>query len=217
MILLCVIGAAAVIRSLTALAHPAQNLPAQLAGLDELFLKKRVLTLIHIVPGLILVSLVPFQFSRLFRTRYLRVHRWMGRTIMTLGIIIGVSALFLLRDPVGGRLEVSCILLFDFLFLFSMAKAFVHIRGKQVALHREWVIRAMSIALGVATVRPIMGVFFATSRFSRLTPHDFFGVAFFLGFSLTYIVGELWIRYTRLQTLRNTSPERSVGRMERVK
>jgi len=203
MIVLCVIGAAAVIRRMTALARPAEHLPAQLAELDAMFLKRRVLTLVHIVPALILVTLVPFQFSRSFRSRHLRVHGWMGRTIMTLGITIGTSALLLLRDPVGGWLEVSCILLFDFLFLFSLTKAFVHIRRKEVSLHREWVIRAMSVALGVATVRPIMGVFFATSRFTGLTPHNFFGIAFSLGFTLTYIAGELWIRCTRLQTSRN--------------
>jgi uncharacterized membrane protein len=203
MILLCVIGAAAVIRRMAALAYPPQNPPAQLAGLDEAFAKKPMLTLVHIVPGLILVVLVPFQLSRSFRNHHLRMHRWMGRTIMTLGLIIGASAILLLRDPIGGTLEASAILFFDSLFLLALTKAFLHIRRGEVALHREWVIRAMSIALGVATVRPIMGVFFATSSATGLTPHDFFGIAFWIGFALTYIAGELWIRYTRLQPLRD--------------
>ena len=121
----------------------------------------------------------------------------MGRTIMILGIIIGGSALLLLRSPVGGVLEVSCILLFDAIFLLALMRAYLYIRRGNVALHREWIIRAMSVALGVATVRPIMGLFFATSRITGLTPHDFFGMAFWIGLSLTYGVGELWIRYTR--------------------
>lgn len=197
MILLCLIGAATVIRRIFALAHPAQNAPPQLAALDAVFAQKPVLTLLHIVPALVLVTLVPFQFSRSFRNRHLRIHRWMGRTIMVLGLIIGTSALGLIRSPIGGALEVSAILVFDAIFLFSLVKAFVHIRRREVALHREWIIRAMSVALGVATVRPIMGAFFASSRFSGLTPHDFFGIAFWVGFALTYIAGEIWIRYTR--------------------
>jgi hypothetical protein len=196
-IALCVIGAAVVIRRIAALAHPPHNVPAQLAALDEAFSKRSVLTLVHIVPALVLVALIPFQLSRSFRNRHLRLHRWMGRLAMVLGVVIGFSALGLIRDPIGGRLELSCILFFDALFLFSLTKAFVHIRRCEVALHREWVIRAMSVALGVATVRPIMGVFFATSRLTGLTPHDFFGIAFWLGFSLTYVAGEWWIRYTR--------------------
>jgi len=206
MILLCVMGAAAVVRRITALAHPPQNVPAQLAGLDEAFAKRPILTLVHIVPGLILVTLVPFQLSRSFRNRHLRAHRWMGRTIMVIGLTISVSALGLLRDPIGGRLEVACILCFDALFLFSLTRAFVHIRRREIALHREWVIRAMSVALGVATVRPIMGVFFATSRVTGLTPHDFFGIAFWIGLTLTYLAGELWIRYTRTASRREMAP-----------
>jgi predicted membrane protein DUF2306 len=197
MIVLCVIGAAAVIRRITALANPPRNAPAQLANLDAEFVEKRGLTLLHIVPGLMLVTLVPFQFSRKFRSRHLHVHRWIGRTVIILGLIIGSSAIPMLRHPVGGAIEVTCILIFDALFLFSLTKAYLHIRRGEVAQHREWMIRAMSVALGVATVRPIMGIFFATSPLTGMTPHDFFGIAFSIGFTLTWIVGEVWIRYTR--------------------
>lgn len=197
MIVLCVIGGAVVIRRMTALANPPRNAPAQLVNLDAQFSEKRWLTLIHITPALLLVTLVPFQFSRKFRSRHLRLHRWMGRTIVVLGLIIGISAIPMVRHPVGGALEVCCILFFDALFLFSLTKAYLLIRRGQVAQHREWMIRAMSVALGVATVRPIMGVFFATSPLTRMTPHDFFGIAFWIGFTLTWIMGEVWIRYTR--------------------
>jgi hypothetical protein len=197
MILLCVIGAAAVIRRMVALAHPAQNAPAQLAALDAAFAQKPVLTLVHIVPALVLVSLVPFQFSRSFRNRHLRIHRWMGRAIVVLGLIIGFSALGLLRNPIGGALEVSAILTFDAVFLLSLTKGFVYARRRRIVLHREWMTRAMSVALGVATVRPIMGVFFATGRLTGLTPHEFFGMAFWIGFVFTYLSGESWIRCTR--------------------
>lgn len=196
-IVLCVIGAAVVIRRMTALENPPQNAPAQLVGLDQAFAEKRWLTLIHITPALLLVTLVPFQFSRKFRSRHLRVHRWTGRTVIILGLIIGISAIPMVRHPVGGALEVSCIVFFDALFLFSLTRAYLLIRRCQVAQHREWMIRATSVALGVATVRPIMGVFFATSRLTGLAPHDFFGIAFSIGFTLTWIVGEIWIRYTR--------------------
>lgn len=117
MILLCLMGAAAAIRRMVALALPVRNGPPQLVALDAAFAQKPVLTLLHIVPALVLVSLVPFQFSRSFRNRHLQIHRWIGRTIMVLGLIIGFSALVLLRDPIGGGVEVSAILVFDAIFL----------------------------------------------------------------------------------------------------
>ena len=45
-----------------------------------------------------------------------------------------------------------------------------HSGSRRVAEHRRWMIRAYAIGLGVATVRPIVGVFFATSRITHLTP-----------------------------------------------
>ena len=58
-------------------------------------------------------------------------------------------------------------------------------------------IRAFAIGPAVATTRPIVGAFFATRRFSHLTPHDFFGIAFWLGFTTHLIAAEIWINYTR--------------------
>jgi len=39
-------------------------------------------------------------------------------------------------------------------------------------------------------------MFFATSRFSGLTPHEFFGIAFWTGFVLHLIAAEAWIHAT---------------------
>lgn len=197
LIVLCVIGATAAILRMVALAHPAKNGPPQMVELDALFAAKASLTLAHIVPALALMLLVPFQFSRRFRARHLKAHRWIGRVIMVLGLIVGVSGLELLKNPVGGAAEVTAILFFDTLFLVALAKAYVYARARAIALHREWVMRAMSVAVGVATVRPIMGAFFATARLTGMTPHEFFGIAFWIGLTLTSVAGEAWIRHTR--------------------
>ena len=55
-------------------------------------------------------------------------------------------------------------------------------------------LRAIAILLGIATTRPVMGVFFATSRLTHLTPAQFFGIAFWIGFSLNTVLIELWLR-----------------------
>ena len=55
----------------------------------------------------------------------------------------------------------------------------------------------LAIGLAVATIRPIIGFFFATSRLTHLTPHEFFGTAFWLGFTLQLMAAEAWIHYTQ--------------------
>jgi cbb3-type cytochrome oxidase subunit 3 len=105
---------------------------------------------------------------------------------------------------IGGANETAATTLFAILFLFCLMKAYRHIRRKEVAQHREWMIRAFAIALGVATTRPIVGMFFA---FRKLTPREFFGTAFWLGFSLTLLAAEAWINFTRGQSAQEAEPE----------
>src|SRR5215510_15258114 len=96
------------------------------------------MTLLHIVPSLLFVLLVPLQFVRSLRVRHSRFHRWTGRLVMGLGIVIGTSALLLSASPVGGIVEATATVLFGCLFLFSLGNAWWHIRNRRVELHREW-------------------------------------------------------------------------------
>src|SRR6266403_3215771 len=171
---------------------------AQFAKLDDLFAHYPILTLVHIVPGLLFMLLGPLQFSSSIRAHHLRWHRWSGRVFVVCGAVIGISALVMsLGMPaIGGLNQAAATTLFATFFLFALCKAFWHIQRREVALHREWMIRAFSVGLAVATIRPIIGMFFATSRFSGLTPHEFFGVAFCIGFVLHLIAAEAWIHAT---------------------
>lgn len=97
-------------------------------------------------------------------------------------------------SAIGGVNETAATSLFAILFLVALGKGFYHVRRREIALHREWMIRMFAIGLAIATVRPIVGMFFA---FSNLSPHDFFGIAFWLGFSIQFLVAEVWINCTR--------------------
>jgi len=171
---------------------------AQFAALDDLFAHYPILTLVHIAPGLLFMLLGPLQFSPTIRARHLRWHRWSGRIFVICGVVIGISALVMsLGMPaIGGFNQAAATTLFASFFLFALCKAFWHIRRREIPLHREWMIRAFFIGIAVATIRPITGTFFATSRFSGLTPHEFFGIAFWIGFVLHLIAAEAWIRAT---------------------
>src|ERR1700687_2711040 len=171
---------------------------AQFAKLDDLFAHFPILTLVHIVPGLLFMLLGPLQFSSTIRARHLRWHLMSGRVFVFCGVVIGISALVMsLGMPaIGGFNQAAATTLFASFFLFALCKAFWYIRRREVTLHREWMIRAFSIGIAVATIRHIIGMFFATSRFSGLTPHEFFGIAFWIGFVLHLIAAEAWIRAT---------------------
>ena len=201
-ILLALIGLASGARRSIVLLKPsassAPNNPA--AALDAHFEDRRALTLAHVIPGMLFMVLGPLQFVRRLRERHPKWHRWSGRTFLAASLIIGVTGLRMgFGKTIGGIDEKAAIALFGSLFLISLAKALWHAMHTEFARHREWMIRGYAIGLAVATVRPIMGIFFATSamRGHLPDPAQFFGAAFWLGFSLQTIAAEVWINYTR--------------------
>jgi uncharacterized membrane protein len=199
-IFLALIGVAVAARRTLVLLYPApfagNHSPA--AALDEGFALHRSLTLVHVTPGFLFMVLGPLQFAKNTRSRHLCFHRWSGRIFVASGVIIGFTAIWMsFTMSIGGLDQAAATLLFAVLFLFSLVKAFLHIRRREIPQHREWMLRALAIGLAVATIRPIVGIFFATSRLTHLTPRDFFGTAFWLGFSLQLIAAEAWIHYTR--------------------
>lgn len=176
--------------------------PPQRAALDATFEPHPLLVMIHIIPGLLFLLLGATQFMPRLRQRRPRLHRWAGRVAVGSGLVVGTTALVMSPQmAIGGANEMAATMFFGVIFLFCLVKGFLSIRARRVVQHREWMIRAFAIALAIATIRPIMGIFFATSRLTHLTPHEFFGIAFWLGFSIHLVAAEAWINYTRARAV----------------
>jgi hypothetical protein len=143
--------------------------------------------LAHILPALAFVLLTPFAYIRRFADG-----AWLKRVLFFLGAVVGVTAYAMSNYSVGGWVERSAVLLLNSLFLFSLFRAW-RLRSQATASLR-WLTRAIGMLLGIATTRPVMGIFFATSRFTHLLPQQFFGLAFWIGFSINTMIVELWLR-----------------------
>jgi uncharacterized membrane protein len=154
---------------------------------------------VHVVLGGVYLALAPFQFVRRIRSRHLAYHRRVGRLLVSIGVVVGATAMFMgLVIPFSGWGERVIIGLFGSLFLFALLKGFDHVRAGTVALHREWMIRAFAIALAVSTIRLIyipalLIVDDPTDAQNALLWDASFAVAFVVNTS----VAELWIRATR--------------------
>lgn len=212
-VFLVVIGIAAVTRRSLALLWPQRfaGNAGLASGLDAGFARYAALTFIHILPGALFLGLAPLQFAPGFRQRNLKFHRRLGTVLVVCALVIGVSALVMsFTMNIGGPNETAATTLFAIAFLICLLKAYSYARRRQIERHREWMIRTFGIGLGVATVRPIVGMFFA---FRRLPPHEFFGIAFWLGFTITFMAAEAWIDYTRYPQahVSKLAPERTGG------
>ena len=187
-----VIAVAAVIRRVFALVYPPHSAPPRLAALDKLFASHAMLTLAHVLPALAFVVVAPF-----FVFRKSNETGWAEHVLFPLGLVVGITAYAMSTYSVGGWVERSAVLLFNTLFLFSLLRAYLYMKRGELLLKRQWLIRAIAILLGIAVTRPVMGVFFATSPLTHLQPQQFFGVAFWIGFSTSTLLGEVWLRRYR--------------------
>ena len=174
-----IISIAVVFRRVFALAYPPRSAPPQLAALDAVFASHATLTFAHILPALAFVVVAPW-----FVFRVSNRPDWPERLLFPLGVAVGLTAYAMSVNAVGGWVERSAVLFFNTLFLFSLYRSYTHMRRGQALLQRRWMLRAIMILLGIATTRPVMGVFFATSRLTHLEPSQFFGWAFWIGFSI---------------------------------
>lgn len=186
-----VIAIAAVGRRLVELIRPSHTGPPQMALLDAAFSSHALLTGMHIIPAAILVLL---SAAVLLSGRG---DEWLERLFFVFGVITGATAYAMSSYAVGGWVERSAVLVFNSWFLFSLGRAYWFRLCHERSRKREWMTRAVGILLGIATTRPVMAVFFATSSRTHLSPAQFFGIAFWIGFSLNAGATELWLQSKR--------------------
>lgn len=185
---LCVlIAIAVVVRRVLAFAEPTASGNSAMNQINGTFAGHMALTLAHIVPAAIFVILAVAVLLLGRPARLLQV------AFFLFGVITGLTAYAMNAYAIGGWVERSAVIVFDTWFLISLARAWILFTRHQYVQQREWTLRAVVILLGIATTRPVMGIFFATSRLTHLEPRAFFGVAFWIGFAINVAVVELWL------------------------
>ncbi|HEV8132868.1 MAG TPA: DUF2306 domain-containing protein [Acidobacteriota bacterium] len=163
---------------------------------DDRYNRHPLSTYAHVVPGLLFMTLGPLQFSRRIRARWLGFHRWSGRIFLLCATVGALSSMAIaVRFPAwGGSSTAVATYFFGLLFLFCLARAYYYIRRKQIPLHREWMIRAFAIGLGVSTIRVVL---ILIQVVWHLKSYEAFPTAFWLGFSVNLIAAEVWINLSR--------------------
>jgi uncharacterized membrane protein len=115
----------------------------------------RLLPIVHGVSGTLFAVLGAFQFPTALRRGHRTWHRRTGRLLVPLGLTAAASAIWLtlfyphLHD--SGPLLSIFRLIFASALAASIIVAFTAIRRRDIARHREWMIRAYALGLGAAT------------------------------------------------------------------
>jgi len=114
---------------------------------------------LHIVGAILALALGPFQFLPQLRSRYLNVHRWIGRLYL-LGVLAGGSSgLYLAAFSYGGMITHIAFGSLAVLWLATGLLAYRAIRAKRIEVHRHWMTLNFSLTLAGVMLRlwvPVM-------------------------------------------------------------
>ena len=159
---------------------------------DMAFALHRPTGLLHILPGLVMVALMPIQASRRLRQRWPALHRWSGRVFILVGLSLCASAVVMnIRFPVvGGLLKLTVIYTMCVAQLATLALGVRAIRRRDVSGHRKWMVRAMGVALSGGSAGVFVVPFYLMGEVTDLVV----GVGRWLGFLGTVVVVEWWLR-----------------------
>src|SRR3712207_1114882 len=111
---------------------------------------------LHIVNAAVFAVLGAFQFAAGFRRRRPGWHRAAGRLLVPLGLVVGLTGLWMTLfyprpDSTGELLLYAFRLLFGSAMVVSIVLGFAAIRRRDVRGHRAWMMRGYAIGLGAAT------------------------------------------------------------------
>lgn len=153
---------------------------------------------LHAGLGAAFLLAASLQFVPWIRARHLQLHRRNGRVLIALGLIIAATGLYFgVVIPAAGAPEAIIIGVVATLFIASLVNGARAILKKDVVRHREWMIRAFALAVGISTVRIVAAV-----ADGMLTPRGWplksvFVLSLAAGWGITVSAAELWIIRTR--------------------
>lgn len=155
-----------------------------------------LITFLHVVPGSFIILSGFAQFSQSLRRRRPSLHRWLGRAHVASALVVSAAALAILAIyPFAGLNEVVPVVFFMVIYVYALAMGAMAARARRFVEHREWMVRAFGISLGVAAVRLIFVAFLYTVRASQ---YENFGVSMWAGFGVSLLCAEVWVQRTRV-------------------
>lgn len=169
-----------------------QAAPLALDWVDQRYADHPLLTLIHVVPGLIFLLVGPLQFSTNLRARAVNVHRWLGRIFVVSGVLSALSIMWMVIvfPAMGGVSTMVTSWMFSILMIWFLFEAYRSIRARNIKRHRAFMMRAFTIGLAVSTIRVLA---ILSDAVLGLDFVEFFGLSVFLGFVLNSFVAEVLI------------------------
>ena len=123
---------------------------------------------LHVISGMLIILIGPFQFLKNFRNKNLGLHRKLGKLYAY--SVLGVAAptgLIMAFYAEGGILSTVAFLIMSVLWFFTTIMAIVTVRKKKINEHKKWMYRSYALSFAAVTLRILVPVMSLTTGFSE--------------------------------------------------
>ena len=110
----------------------------------------------HALAAMFALGLGAFQFRSGLRARRLRLHRLMGRIYVLAAILTGASGLYMAAYSAAGTIAHLGFGTLGIAVMLTTSLAFIRIRERDTASHREWMIRSYALIFAAVTLRILL-------------------------------------------------------------
>ncbi|HEY6644832.1 DUF2306 domain-containing protein [Povalibacter sp.] len=120
---------------------------------QALLVKSPVAAFSHFIGGALALAVGVFQLNTRLRVRFASLHRWFGRIYVLAVLFGGIAGFTLAVHSTGGPFVQWGFGLLAVSWLGSTFGAYRYIRRRNLAAHRDWMIRSYALTLAAVTVR----------------------------------------------------------------
>jgi hypothetical protein len=118
---------------------------------------------LHVISGMLVILIGPFQFLKKLRTRHLSLHRKIGK-IYVFGILfIGApTGLIMAFYAEGGVWSTISFIAMSALWFYTTLMAIITIAKKDIVAHQKWMYRSYALSFAAVTLRllvPLMSYY----------------------------------------------------------
>ena len=148
---------------------------------------------IHIVAGTCALVLGPVQFFGWVRRRYLAFHRWAGRVYVGAVLIGSAMALYISPQSNFGEVFGAAMIALSFAWLVTTGMALLCIINKNVAVHKEWVLRSYVVTFAFVSFR--IGI--VTPLFASMALEGRVGTILWFSWVIPLLITEVILNWRR--------------------
>lgn len=99
------------------------------------------------------------QFFKGLRTKYLNLHRNLGKVYCGAVLVSGITGLYVAFYALGGPIAKWGFIGMDIAWLSTMFIAYKAIRRKEITMHQNWMIRSYAVCFAAVTLRLWLPIF----------------------------------------------------------